>query len=73
LLGGYAVVVTRFDHDGWEMSRLGWLSAAPKDGQPFNVFLADFLGVPEDEAQQIADESVKSWQHRVTINRDAKE
>jgi len=66
LRGGFGVVVTRFDVDGWAETRseVGWLSEAPKDGKPFDLFLAELVGIPEAEARQIADQSVQEWRRR---------
>ena len=66
LLGGFGVVVTKFDEDGWSDARKekGWLSEAPKDDKPFDLFLAELVGIPETEARQIAEQSVQEWHRR---------
>jgi hypothetical protein len=65
IVGGYGVLVTPFDSDGWSTAdEVGWLSEAPKDQQSLGEFLANVISVPLDEAESLAAESVAEWQDR---------
>jgi len=59
MVGGYGVLITRFDVDGRQTGRqIGWLSYAPKDDLSLGAFLADVAAIPLDEADRIASEFV---------------
>jgi hypothetical protein len=61
----YGVIVTPFAADGWSRSdETGWLSGASSDGQSLPAFLADVAGIPIEEAEEVAAESVEEWQRR---------
>ncbi|HXK14200.1 MAG TPA: hypothetical protein VNH45_06660, partial [Gaiellaceae bacterium] len=65
VLRGFSVLITPFGSDGWSRAdEVGWLSAAPPGGKTLDQFLAEVVGIPHAEADQIATESVDQWNRR---------
>lgn len=62
-IAGLSVVVTAFDDEtGWESTSKNWHQSRSEG--PFATVIAEVRGVPAEECERIAEETLEQWRAR---------
>ena len=62
-IGGVSVTISAFNDDGWELASHTW-GERWNESQTLAQALADTTGLPPDEAEQAAADTVREWKRR---------